>query len=65
MEGFFKGINPFDFIDESQNIDKQYVEEVLREVFTENKMTLSVISNKWEKCRPKIGEKGLIWLTKH
>lgn len=46
MESFFKGINPFDFIDESQNIDKKYVEKILNEVFREDKMTLSVISNK-------------------
>ena len=46
MESYFKGVNPFDFIDESQNIDKQYVESVLREIFIEDKMTLSVVANK-------------------
>lgn len=46
MESYFKGINPFDFIDESQNIDKHYVENILKDIFVEDKMTLSVISNK-------------------
>ena len=46
MESFFKGINPFDLIDESRNIDIEYTEEILRKVFDEGQMTLSVISNK-------------------
>ncbi len=46
VDSFFKGINPFDFIEESKNIDKEYVDKVLKEVFKEEKMILSVIANK-------------------
>ena len=46
MESYFKEINPFDFIDESQNIDKQYVERILKDIFIEDKMITSVIANK-------------------
>lgn len=45
MDAYFKGINPFDFIDESRNITKEYTEKILREVFKEEKMTFSIISN--------------------
>ena len=38
VDSFFKGINPFDFIEESKNIDKEYVEKILKEDFKEDSM---------------------------
>lgn len=46
VDSFFKGINPFDFIEESKNIDKEYVEKILKEDFKEDSMILSIITNK-------------------
>ncbi len=40
---YFKGINSFEFIDAYQNINKSYVEEVLKEHFDFNNMALSII----------------------
>ena len=42
----FKGINPFDFLDECAVLDKKYVEEVFKEVFKENKKILSIVFSK-------------------
>ena len=39
----FKGINPFDFLDECSVLDKKYVENVFREVFKNDKKVLSVV----------------------
>ena len=44
-----KGINPFDFLDECSVLDKQYVENVFKEVFTKNKKVLSIIFPKERK----------------
>jgi len=43
LADFFKGINSFEYLDEITIINEQYVEQVLKEVFTEEKMILSVI----------------------
>ena len=43
LADFFKGINSFEYLDEVTIINEQYVEQVLKEVFTEEKMILSVI----------------------
>ena len=40
---FFKGINSFEYLEEITTINKQYVEQMLKEVFVDNKMVLSVI----------------------
>jgi len=42
----FKGINSFDYIEKYNEITKQYVEQILKEVFIEDKMVLSVINPK-------------------
>ena len=46
---YFKGINPFDFLDEIPIIDKEYVENILKQVFKENKKVLSVVFPNGEK----------------
>ena len=45
---FFKGINSFEYLEEIATINEQYVEQMLKEVFVDNKMVLSVI--KKQKC---------------
>ena len=39
----FKGVNPFDFLDECLIIDKEYVENIFKEVFSKDKKVLSVV----------------------
>ena len=41
----FKGINTFDYIEKFNNVTKEYAEQVLKEVFKEEKMVLSVIKS--------------------
>lgn len=43
MFNYFKGINPFDYIDECNNVTVEYAEGILRELFTENKMVVSKV----------------------
>lgn len=45
----FKGINPFDFLDECSVLDKEYVEKVFKEVFRKEKKVLSIVFPKEEK----------------
>ena len=39
----FKGINPFDFLDECSILDKEYVESIFREVFRKDRKVLSIV----------------------
>ena len=48
LADFFKEINSFEYLEEITTINEQYVEQILKEVFNENKMVLSVI--KKEEC---------------
>ena len=43
LSDFFKGINSFEYLEEITTINRQYVEQVLKDVFAEDKMILSVI----------------------
>ncbi len=43
LADFFKGINSFDYLDEIDGVSKEYTEQVLRQVFREDKMVLSVV----------------------
>ena len=40
---YFKGINSFEYIEQIGSINIQYAEQVLKEIFNENKMVLSVV----------------------
>lgn len=40
---YFKGVNSFDYVESYKNIKKEYVEQVIREHFDENKMAVSVV----------------------
>ena len=43
LADYFKGINSFEYIEQIGSVNIQYVEQVLKEVFNENKMVLSVV----------------------
>lgn len=38
-----KGINSFDYIDDYKTVTKQYVEEILKDIFKEENMVLSIV----------------------
>lgn len=42
----FKGINSFDYIEKFDQVTKEYAEQILKEVFDENKMAISIIKPK-------------------
>ena len=46
MGDYFKGINSFDYIENHKQVSKEYAEEVLKEVFNEEKMILSIVKGK-------------------
>ncbi len=41
---YFKGSNLFDYIEEFESLNKEYVEEVLRNVFREDKKVISIVN---------------------
>lgn len=43
---YFKGINSFDFLEEIESINVEYLKQVLNNVFKEEKMVLSIVKNK-------------------
>lgn len=46
LSDYFKGINSFDYIEQYQTVTKEYVQEILQEVFDEKRSILSVIKTK-------------------
>ena len=46
MSDYFKGINSFDYLENHKQVTKEYIEEILKEVFDENKMILSIVKGK-------------------
>lgn len=42
----FKGINSFDYIEKFNTITKEYAEQILKEVFNEDKMGISIVNPK-------------------
>lgn len=46
ISDFFKGINSFDYIEQSDNISLEYTEDVLTRVFKEDKMIISIVEGK-------------------
>ncbi len=46
LADYFKGINSFDYLEQIGSIHKNYAEQILNEVFDEDKMVLSVIKGK-------------------
>lgn len=43
---YIKGINSFEYMDKFEEIDAEYAKQVLKEIFTEDKMIMSVIKGK-------------------
>lgn len=46
MSDYFKGINSFDYIENHKQITKEYAEKILKEVFDEDKMIISIVKGK-------------------
>ena len=42
---YFKGINSFDYLEEINTINVEYLNQVLKDVFNEKNMILSVVKN--------------------
>ena len=45
LSDYFKGINSFDYIEEIEGINVEYLKQVLHNVFKEDKMVLSIVKN--------------------
>ena len=46
MGDYFKGINSFDYLENHKQVTKEYAEEILKEIFDESKMILSIVKGK-------------------
>lgn len=46
MGDYFKGINSFDYIENHQQVSKEYAEKILQQVFDESKMVVSIVKGK-------------------
>ena len=46
ISDYFKGINSFDYLENFSQVTKEYAENVLKEVFNEEKMVISIIKGK-------------------
>ena len=46
VSDYFKGVNSFDYVDVYNQIDKTYVEEVIRKHFDKERMAVSVVMPK-------------------
>ncbi len=45
LSDYFKGINSFDYLDEIETINVEYLEQLLKDVFKEEKMVISIVKN--------------------
>ena len=45
LADYFKGINSFDYLEEISTINVEYLNQVLKDVFNEKNMILSVVKN--------------------
>ena len=43
LSDYFKGINSFDYLEEIETINEQYTESILKNLFDEEKMVISVV----------------------
>ena len=43
LSDFFKGVNSFDYLEEIQIINIDYINQILKEVFNEEKMIISIV----------------------
>ena len=42
---YFKGVNSFDYLEEIENINVEFLNQVLKDVFKEDKMVISIVRN--------------------
>ena len=45
LSDYFKGINSFDYLEEIESINVEYLEQLLKDVFKEEKMVISIVKN--------------------
>ena len=45
LSDYFKGICSFDYLEEIEGINVEYLNQVLKDVFKEEKMVLSIVEN--------------------
>ena len=45
LSDYFNGINSFDYLEEIEGINVEYLEQILKDVFKEDKMVLSIVKN--------------------
>lgn len=45
LADYFKGINSFDYLEEIEGITVEYLEQILKDVFKEEKMIISIVKN--------------------
>ena len=45
LADYFKGINSFDYLDEIEGINVEYLNQMLNNVFKEEKMVISIVKN--------------------
>ena len=45
LSDYFKGINSFDYLEEINTINVEYLNQVLKDVFNEKNMVLSIVKN--------------------
>ena len=43
LADYFKGINSFDYFEEFNIINKEYIEKILKELFIESRKVISVV----------------------
>ena len=45
LSDYFKGVNSFDYLEEIQGLNVEYLNQVLNDVFKEEKMLISIVRN--------------------
>ena len=45
LSDYFKGICSFDYLEEIEGINVEYLNQVLKDVFNEDKMVISIVEN--------------------
>ena len=45
LADYFKGINSFDYLEEIEGINVEYLEQILKDAFKEDKMVISIVKN--------------------
>jgi len=46
ISDYFKGINSFDYIEEYNQVTKEFAEQILKDIFNEEKMVISIVEKK-------------------